>query len=333
MDAKIELGELKRPLLESQEEMTQRYSSTSSTTDKDTEANQNSKLSSMVDKVLGHNPHSIYFVEGANALSRESGILKSALEKVGKNASKCTKKRLNDDNAQTFPSFCFYSRADDGGDIREFEEVLGERYSTEFVFVPWPNESNIKYQFMNELLKKFSGPCLKIIVGDFEEIAKLTLADSTTYFEDDRPLLICTADEEFYSTRSSLKDISKFGKELKGLCKNVGVEEARKVCSCLKENAWKVDICKFPKTKDLNAFAKDVSLAICKGSNPRLPWLMDNSQEIVNIPAQFNRESSMLVFPNMWKYEGTKKKLNLDLLEEKNRKNLPTGKMVGYSIL
>ena len=42
---------------------------------------------------------------------------------VGKNASKCTKKRLNDDNAQTFPSFCFYSRADDGGDIREFEEV------------------------------------------------------------------------------------------------------------------------------------------------------------------------------------------------------------------
>ena len=37
----------------------------------------------MVNKVVGHKPHSIYFVEGANALSRESGILKSALEQVG----------------------------------------------------------------------------------------------------------------------------------------------------------------------------------------------------------------------------------------------------------
>ena len=50
-----------------------------------------------------------------------------------------------------------------------------------------------------------SGPCLKIIVGDFKEIAKLTLADSSTQFEDDRPLLICTADKDFYSTKSSLK--------------------------------------------------------------------------------------------------------------------------------
>ena len=50
-----------------------------------------------------------------------------------------------------------------------------------------------------------SGPCLQIMVGDFQETAKLILADSRKYFEDDRPMLICTDDEEFYSTRNSLK--------------------------------------------------------------------------------------------------------------------------------
>ena len=42
---------------------------------------------------------------------------------IGKNASKCAKKRLKDSNPETFRSFCFHSGADNGGDIREFEEV------------------------------------------------------------------------------------------------------------------------------------------------------------------------------------------------------------------
>ena len=41
------------------------------------------QLSQMVDKVLEHKPHSIYFVEGAKALSKESGILKKSLKHVG----------------------------------------------------------------------------------------------------------------------------------------------------------------------------------------------------------------------------------------------------------
>ena len=36
----------------------------------------------MVNKVLKHKPHSIYFVDGAKALSKESGILKTGLKHV-----------------------------------------------------------------------------------------------------------------------------------------------------------------------------------------------------------------------------------------------------------
>ena len=43
--------------------------------------------------------------------------------------------------------------------------------------------------------------------------------------------------------------MSKFGKEVNDLCKKIGIQEARKVCNCLKENAWKVA---FTLTKYLN---------------------------------------------------------------------------------
>jgi len=301
------------------------------------------QLSQMVDKVLEHKPHSIYFVEGAKALSKESGILKKSLKHIGKNASKCAKKRLKDSNPETFRSFCFHSGADNGGDIREFEELLNKltSISTETEFVQLPNESQMRCHFTNELLKKFNGPCLKIIVGDFKDITKLILADSGINLQDDRPMLIFTAEKEFHSLMGALKDspkdMSKFGKEVKALCTKVGIgKEVSKVSNWMKENAWKIDIRNFSKKENLHTLAKYIGLSICRGSNPCVPWLMDSSEEIaVSLASydRFNRKSSMLVFPNMWKVEGTEKKLNRDLFTQYKskvnmKKNFPTDKMV-----
>jgi len=168
-----------------------------------------------------------------------------------------------------------------------------------------------------------SCPCIKIIAGGSDDL--LVSIAAGEYFETDIPTLILNTGSKFTKALSSFlqsykknsEDTIKREKALIKASKEYYVTEkaVKEMIDELKKNIWKIDVCDVV-AETAADLIESIILAISKGINPSISFLMDRTQEVgqnLASSSRYQRNSKILHFPLIQKFPGDEKSLNQEL--------------------